>query len=203
MRRDWEPETTAFRKRTQAILWPLFRILWGLRVYGLEHIPEDGPLIVAGNHNANVDGPLLGVATGLARRFCLPLTKIEIFRVPVAGWFLTKVGTIPLDRRGDVQALRQAIEWVEGGHGLIIFPEGTRSRTGVPGKAKAGAGFLASRTGAPVVPVRIEGTRAWPFTRGLRITFGPPLRFEEKDADREACLRFSQTALDRVLSLPA
>jgi 1-acyl-sn-glycerol-3-phosphate acyltransferase len=203
MRRDWEPEATPFRRRTQAVLWPLLKLVWGLRVSGLEHIPEEGPVIVAGNHNANIDGPILGVATGLALRYCLPLTKIEIYAVPVVGWFLTKVGTIPLDRRGDVQALRQAIEWVESGHGLVIFPEGTRSKTGVPGRAKAGTGFLASRTGAPVVPVRIEGTRAFPWRGGLRVTFGPAMRFENKDADRDACLAFSQSVLDKIISLHA
>jgi 1-acyl-sn-glycerol-3-phosphate acyltransferase len=201
MRRDWEPEATPFRKRTQAILWPALKHVWGMSVEGLEHIPEEGPVIVAGNHNANVDGPILGVATGLARRFCLPLAKIEIYSVPVAGWFLTKVGTIPLDRKGDVQALRHAIDWIQGGHGLIIFPEGTRSKTGVPGPAKAGTGFLASRTGAPVVPVRIEGSRAFPFGRGIRVAFGPPMRFENNDADRAECLAFSQRVLERILTL--
>lgn len=197
MTRDWE-RAPLFRRNSQRILKALFGFFWRLDVSGLENLPAQGPVIVAGNHNSLVDGPLLAVAAGLARRYCLPLTKQEIYRVPVVGWFLKNVGTIPLERRGDVQAMRAALDWLAQDGGLIIFPEGTRSRDGVPLKPKAGVGFLASRSGAPIVPARIYGTARFPWSR-LRVRFGPPLSLADKDADRAACLAFAERVMAAIL----
>lgn len=195
---DWE-RAPLFRRNTQRILGTLLAVFWRLEVSGLENVP-DGAAILAANHNALIDGPLLGVATGLVRRYFLPLTKQEAYRIPVVGWFLRGVGTIPLERKGDVQAMRAALDWLAQAGGLIIFPEGTRSRTGVPLRPKAGVGFLASRSGAPVIPARIYGTRRFPFAR-IKVRIGPPLPPPPPDADRAACLAFAESVMAAILSL--
>lgn len=172
----------------------------GLKVSGLEHVPERGPLLVCGNHVSYLDPLALAVAIG-KRRYLRGLAKVELYDVPALGWFLRRAGTIPLDRgRGDVGAMRAALSLLEKGGCLGLFPEGTRSRTGKPGKARAGAGFLAGHSGAPVVPVHILGTqRALP--RRLEVRFGEPMTFSGDASDGEACRRFSQAVLDRVFKL--
>lgn len=189
----------AIRRVTQALVAAAARLL-GLRVSGLERIPERGPLLICGNHVSNLDGPVLMVAVG-RRRFVRGLGKIELYRVPVLGWYLRRAGTIPLDRgRGDVGAMRAALDLLERGGCLAVFPEGTRSKTGLPGRARPGVSFLAARTGALVVPARILGTgRLAPG--GLEVRFGEPLRFSGDPGDRAQCQAFADRVLERVFNL--
>lgn len=199
MGRDWGG-APQFRRCVSAFVSSALRLIWGLEVEGLEYVPEEGPLIVASNHAAIVDGAIAAVSVA-PKRYWLPLTKQEAYRLPVIGWFLRRVGTIPIDRRGDVQALRAALDVLQSGGCLGIFPEGTRSKTGLPGKPKAGVGFLASRSGAPVTPARIFETRRFPLTRSLRVRFGPPMRLDDRDADHAACQAFAESVMERVFSL--
>ncbi len=190
----------ALRRGTQALVSLLVRA-FGLKVSGLEHVPERGPLLVAGNHVSNLDGPVLAVAIG-PKRFLRGLGKIELYRVPVLGWYLKNAGTIPVERgKGDVGAMRAAIELLRGGGALGLFPEGTRSKTGKPGRPKAGVGFLAAMSGAPVLPARIVGTDRFPKTRPLEVRFGPPLRFSGEDRGRARCQEFAEQVMERVLKL--
>lgn len=188
------------RRFSQSAVLAVVEALWGLKVTGLEYIPARGPVIIAANHVSNLDGPVLALAVGEAR-FMHALGKIELFRVPVLGAFLRRTGTIPIDRRGDVKALRSALALLERGGCLAVMPEGTRSKTGVPGRARAGLGFLAGQTAAAVVPAHIVNTdRFWSF-RPLEVRFGAPMRFEGDAADRQTCQTFAQDVLDRLLTL--
>ncbi len=203
--RDWPADdlgrASRLRRIANAAVLALIRAVWGLRVAGLEHVPARGPVILAANHVSNLDGPVLSVGASSVR--CVrALAKVELFRVPVLGWFLRRMGTIPIDRRaGDVRALRAALEVLEAGGCLGVMPEGTRSKTGVPGRAKAGLGFLASVSQAAVVPARIVNTeRCWRL-RPLEVRFGPAMRFQGPAGDRQACRKFAQDVLDRVFTL--
>ncbi len=187
-------------------------MFWGLRVEGLEHLPPDGPLIVASNHASIADGPILIVASE-RRRLLRYLTKAEAFSVPVLGWYLRATGMIPVDRsRGDVLAMRSAVEFLRKGGALGVFPEGTRSKDGRPGRPKPGVGFLARESGAAVVPARIRGSEGFTRGRPLRVTFAPPLRFEDlRLQDRgsagglpqgkQACQSFAEAVMERVWAL--
>ena len=155
------------------------------RVEGLENVPRSGRLLIACNHLSMVDPPLVAWAIA-RRRIGHFLGKAELFENPVSAWVLRNLHSIPLDRgRGDVGALRRAMEILEGGACLVLFPEGTRSKTGLPGRPKAGVGLLAADSGAPVVPARVFGT--WGFPRGgpLGIRFGRALRFGEEGEPRD------------------
>lgn len=179
----------------------LSRAFWGLRVTGLENVPRTGPVIVAGNHVSNLDGPLLAAAAGPARNLRF-LGKAELFRVPVLGWYLRRLGMIPLERsRGDVGALRAALELLRSGGCLGFFPEGTRSKTGLPLPPKGGVGFLAGQSGALVVPARLVNTARFPWGRPLEVRFGEGLRFAGDRRRREDCLAFARRVMDRVFAL--
>src|SRR3989441_13165289 len=130
-----------------------------------------------------LDPPLVG---GVVPRQLSFLAKAELFRIPLFGPLIRRLNARPVRREGpDPGALRMALRVLEEDGALLIFPEGTRGAEGVLRPAKAGAGMLAVKSGAPVVPVYISGSgRAWP--RGQRlfrpakvtVAFGPPLRFD-------------------------
>ena len=124
------------------------------RVEGLENVPPYGPLLVVANHMSNIDPPLL--AAGLPRRLHFH-AKRSIF-TPVTGWFLRTWGAFPVDRDGrDLDAYRWARRLLDRDKVLAMFPETTRSLTGMR-KAVPGVAMLALHTQAPILPVGIEGT---------------------------------------------
>lgn len=157
-----------------------FKTFYDFKVDGLENIPASGALIIAGNHLSNADPPAIGAFAGLVRdsRF---MAKKELFAVPVLGWFFRRCGYISVDRKrtiGDFGALEGAIEVLRRGESLVMFPEGTRSKTGQPQKPKSGIGFLVYKTGAPVLPVKVQGTFGWPWVRKIRVKFGKPFTLQ-------------------------
>jgi 1-acyl-sn-glycerol-3-phosphate acyltransferase len=203
-----------------AILKPpaalLMRLLFGLRSRGTEHVPAEGPVLLVANHSSLLDPPLVGGASPRHLNF---LAKAELFRIPLFGGLIRRLGARPLRREGpDTGALRSALRVLKDGGALLVFPEGTRGEEGILRPAKAGAGMLAVLGGAPVVPVYVSGSgRAWPRGRRLprpgrvTVTFGPPVslardgngsrRDDYEAASRQmmaaiACLRDSASPTD-------
>jgi len=185
---------------------PVFRLLFGLRGRGTEHVPATGPVLIVANHVSHLDPPLIA---GAASRQLAFLAKAELFRVPLFGGLIRRLGAQPLRREGpDAGALRAALRVLRGGGALLVFPEGTRGEEGRLGPAKPGAGMLAVVAGAPVIPVYVGGSgRAWPRGRRLprparvTVTFGPPLALgtggtttSRKD-DYEAASRLMMAAI--------
>lgn len=199
---DWEEDARPILYRTAGPFgrW-LMKTFWRLQVSGLEHIPAGGAVIIASNHISNVDPPLVGWAA-LPKRSLRYLGKRELFRIPVLGWFMRNVGVIPVDRgRADVGAVRTALEVLGRGRGLLVFPEGTRSKDGRPGRPRGGVGFLAGKSGAPVVPARVVNTDRFLAFQPLTVRFGEPLRFPGDPADRGQCQAFAELVMERVFSL--
>jgi 1-acyl-sn-glycerol-3-phosphate acyltransferase len=166
--------------------------LGGWKVVGRENIPSSGPVILAPNHQSLLDPPLVGVSCG---RWPFIMAKAELFH-GIVGWAIEQMGSFPVKRgAADRAAFKTAKRILSEGHPLLIFPEGTRTRTGELGPAEAGLAMLAHSNRAPVVPVFISGTEAaFSPRRGgfrlvkARIEFGKPLYFEEeyaRKADRE------------------
>ena len=161
-----------------------FKTFYNFKAEGLENIPKTGALIIAGNHLSNADPPAIGAFAGLVRdsRF---MAKKELFAVPVLGWFFRRCGYISVDRKrtiGDFGALEGAIAALNRGESVVMFPEGTRSKTGKPQKPKSGIGFLVYKTGAQVLPVKVQGTFGWPWVRKIRVKFGHPITLQQDPA---------------------
>jgi len=182
-RNSTDPPSRIYRATWRGVrmLVPLFG---GLTVRGAENIPREGPVIIASNHAAHMDPPYL---SQIMDRQLHMMAKEELFKVPVLGRYIRALAAFPVKRgTADRAALREAVERLRQGHVLGIFPEGTRSPDGRLGPAEKGFALLARQTGAPIVPVAIEGTNRilpkgakWPHRHHVRITIGTPFTAQE------------------------
>jgi 1-acyl-sn-glycerol-3-phosphate acyltransferase len=134
--------------------------LWHVTVEGA--LPSDArrrPYVVVSNHASTAD-PFLLSFLPLDMRF---VAKAELFRAPLVGWLLRLAGDIPV-RRGDGASAAEmkaaCVRTLARGLSVMIFPEGTRSRTGAVGAFKSGAFEVAHEAGAPILPVALHGTGA-------------------------------------------
>ena len=140
--------------------WTLFRVIsklfFRIKIRGREHFPLTGGFIVATNHISNYDPPLVGSWSPRQLYF---LAKRELFRNPVFGFLIRRTNALPVSRGGiDREAIRLSVKAIEDGFGLVVFPEGTRSRTSDFLPAKAGLGMIAHRAGCAIVPGYIRGS---------------------------------------------
>ncbi len=138
----------------------LFFLGGRIHVKGRENVLEEGKSVVyAPNHNSLLDVPLFYASLG---RFPAMMAKKELFRIPVIHGCLRSLGCIEIDRKGAhsiVEAVRKGCSTIEEGRSLVVFPEGTRSRSGKIGSFKNGAFKIAERTLSPVIPVAIKNDR--------------------------------------------
>lgn len=170
----------------KAVLTPILRFLFRVRVEGLEHVPASGAAILASNHLSFCDSIFLPL---VLRRRVTFVAKAEYFDDPKTAWFFRSVGQIPI-RRGGGSAAQRALESANGvlaAGGLFgIYPEGTRSDDGRLHKGHTGVARLAMQSRAPVLPVAMVGTReAQPigqviprFFMPIAVRIGQPITFE-------------------------
>lgn len=150
----------------------LVRRLYRVEIVDGHRIPAGGGCILAANHESIVDPFLLGVATTREIRF---MAKAELFRLRPAAAVFRALGAFPVERgRGDLQAFGEAERLLRQGDVLGIFPQGT-SKQHRARPWHRGAARLALATGAPLVPVRMTGTRSLPFRAPVRIAVGEPI----------------------------
>jgi 1-acyl-sn-glycerol-3-phosphate acyltransferase len=173
----------------KAIISPFLRLLWRVRVEGREHIPADGPVVLAANHQSFCDSFFLPL---VVRRRVTYVAKAEYFDSWKTAWFFRAAGQIPMNRSGgdaSQRALDTATEVLQGGGVLAIYPEGTRAPDARLHKGKTGMARLSLGCNVPVVPVGLVGTRAVqppgsmvmrPF-HTVRVRFGPAVVYEFAD----------------------
>jgi len=161
---------------TMARLWSR-SMLWIVGARVTYHDPESAlqrsECLFIANHISNVDIWALGNVLPLRTRF---VVKQELFRIPVLGWAMRAAGFISINRGNRAEAIRslnRAAETIRGGHPVILFPEGTRSRSGRLQPFKKGAFHLALRAGVPIIPVAIRGTFEIMPPGSLRVQPGP------------------------------
>ncbi|MDD7305943.1 MAG: lysophospholipid acyltransferase family protein [Peptoniphilaceae bacterium] len=149
------------------IIFPLFRI----EVHGKENLPADGAYIICGNHWSNWD-PIM-VAGAIDRTISF-MAKKELFEIKIIKGLLKKLYAFPVDRdKTDLKSLRYAVDLIKQGKILCIFPEGTRVKLAQRKNIKDGAGYIALRAKANIIPVEIISTYK-PFKKSY-IYFKKPL----------------------------
>jgi 1-acyl-sn-glycerol-3-phosphate acyltransferase len=173
-------------------LAPALRVIHRPLVTGLHHVPADGPVILAANHVSVADELFTPLA---ARRQVCYFAKVEYFTTPgVRGRLLAasfrSLGHVPVarsDTRSAAAVIDIGVDVLAEGRALGIYPEGTRSPDGRLHKFRTGVARLALRSGAPVVPVGLIGTRevqppgSRTWHRGqVEVHFGPPLYFGDR-----------------------
>lgn len=190
------------RSLLRGLFWSCFR--W--QIIGAERIPSKGAVILASNHVSYLDPPLIGSA---ASREIFYLARESLFRFPVVGRFLRLVNALPVDRKGrSPKGLKAILNCLAAGGGVLLFPEGTRTKDGALQTAQPGVGLTAVRSGAPVVPVRLYGAyEAWnrkmrfPRPRPITVVFGIPLRFAAQPRTREAYAAVSQQIMETIANI--
>src|SRR5215213_5935255 len=183
-------ERTRRRGVNSLVYWPLRWLLkagilvyFRLRRLGTEHIPEGG-VILASNHRSFLDPFAIGCCLGRPIYF---VAKQELFKNPLLGWILNCLGAFPIKRgASDEESMDTSLALLERGEAVVIFPEGTRIRTGSLGSPKRGVGRLALQSGKPVVPIAVTNSerarRGWRI-RPVRVPLrcGPALTFPRVD----------------------
>ncbi len=162
---------TRFYRIIYAIAAPIIHLLFPCRTVGLEDFPEEGALLCA-NHASGWDPILIALNLPKDARLTV-MAKDQLFRIPLLGFFLKKLGIFPVKRGGnDLTAMKTAMKVLSGGNRLLVFPEGTRVEEQGEVEAKGGVTMMATRTGVPMVPVYCGGKHK--FFRKTTIAFGKP-----------------------------
>lgn len=158
----------------------IFLLVLGLKIEGLHNLPKTGPVIIAANHVSNWDPIMVGVALPRPVHF---MAKAELFHNRLLGAVLRGLNAFPVQRgSADRNAIRQALQMLQDGEALGIFPEGARRKVVAQTSIQPGVAMLALKSGAVIVPVAVSGTeRCFPcgWFRPLRVRIGKPLDLAE------------------------
>jgi len=194
----------------RGLIRALSRMAFHLRVAGEENLPSTKAVILAPNHNSYLDAPLLAAASRRPLRF---LADAALFRFRATAGLLRASGALPVDRaQPDTRAVRMALGAIRRNEVVVIVPEGGRHNAQGPIRAQAGVAALASLSGAPVVPVGINGSHAaWPpgqrlpRPKPIKITFGSAMSFPKAGVDRDASCElreaFTRALEERICAL--
>ncbi|MCS7245521.1 MAG: 1-acyl-sn-glycerol-3-phosphate acyltransferase [candidate division WOR-3 bacterium] len=180
-------------KITYILVYPIAKFLLGIRVYGNENVPKEGPVILAPNHRSYIDPPVVGFAAGRETYF---LAKEELFRFKPFAILMKFYNAIPLKRSLEAKdTLFYAIEILKNNGAIVVFPEGTRNKTSqnlLP--FKLGISFLAFQTNAKIVPIYIKNNQGRalikPFLwilriRRLEVYIGKPIDINDFENTRK------------------
>lgn len=174
-----------------------------LDVEGTENIPEESVVFI-GNHSSILDIPIILYTVKRTVGF---ISKKEVLKAPIIGYWLRRAYCIPLDRenpREAIKVINEGIEKVRSGVSMVIFPEGTRSKNGEVGIFKKGSLKLATKAKAPIVPVSIDrASRAFEENRKfkptkIKVVFGKPIY--TKDLTKEEEKYIAEKVRDVVVS---
>lgn len=176
----------------------MFIVLYRCKSEGQENIPENSGVIIAPNHMSFFDPPLTGC---FMKKDLFFMAKQELFSVPVLGFLIKRTNAFPVKRgMQDMSAFRNAFVLLENKKALLMFPEGTRSKDGRLGKARAGLGMVACNARVPVVPVKITNTDNMRKFRQIKIKYGKPV-MPPQQYTREDYLKLSEKVLREIESL--
>jgi 1-acyl-sn-glycerol-3-phosphate acyltransferase len=202
----------------KAILKPPLRAAYEIRAEGADNIPKAGPAIIAANHVSFLDSFFIPLCVD--KRKVTYLAKSDYFKSWKTSWFFKAVGQIPVDRddrKKSQAALEVGLEVLADGNLLGIYPEGTRSPDGRLFRGRTGVARLALRSGAPVIPCGITGSKEV-MPKGARVPklmepngrirvkvrFGEPLdfsRYRDREADRFVLRSITDEIMYEIMQL--
>jgi 1-acyl-sn-glycerol-3-phosphate acyltransferase len=189
------------RRLMLGLMWYFLRD--ELRVEGLENVPRGG-CIVAGNHIATCDPPLIGA---LIRRHDVHyMAKAEAFRSWKVAWAISGYNAFPVARHtADRLAIRRSLAVLAQGRVLIMMPEGTRSPDATLQRAEPGVGLIARRSGAPIVPVGVWGSEnalpkgaSFPRRAEVQVRYGEPVHPPDASMSSQEC---ADWIMERIAAL--
>ncbi len=190
----------------KAIYWMIFsfffivfKLFYGLKVTGKENIPDNGPFMIISNHQHFLDPTLVGVV--MYPHQVHFMAKEELFKNLFFRWIFLSIGTFPVRRgRPDRRAIAIAVNKLKNGNVICMFPEGTRQRAGVSGRAKGGIVQIVKKTGVKVLPVFID-LNGW--KRPIKVAIGKTFSVDglEGELTREEIQRQAEAMMDKVRSL--
>lgn len=162
----------------------LFKLYFDLQIYSAENVPLKGPAIVASNHASFLDPPVIGCASPRPLYY---LARESLFKYPILGAIIRSWHGVPVARdRASPRGLKVALDLLEAGKAILVFPEGTRSPNGQLQPARPGIGILIAMSGAPLVPVRVIGSyealprgKCFPRPTQIAVLFGKPLSTQQ------------------------
>ncbi|MGJ9421554.1 lysophospholipid acyltransferase family protein [Aeromicrobium sp. CF3.5] len=153
-------------------------------VRGAEHLPAEGPGVLAGNHIGFLDFTFVGYAARERGRLVRFASKASVFEIPVVGWLMRAMRHIPVERRSGARAYRRCLDLVDEGELVGLFPEATISRSWRLKPFKRGAAGIAVNRRVPLIPVivwgghrvlTVDGRRSLRRRIPITIMVGPPL----------------------------
>ncbi len=187
------------------LVGPIYRLIFNVRVYGKENVPKHGGLLLCPNHIAAIDVISIGAT---CPRQITAIAKKELFGVPVLGRLVSALGAVKLDRGGqDVGAIKTAVDALEKGKAMAIFPQGHRYPAVNPATTpiRYGAGLIAYRAKCDILPVCINIKKGkYRIFRRTEVIFGKPIKFSHElygEGGRDGYEKATQMAFDEVIRL--
>lgn len=157
---------------TRGLVYLFLKVLFRLQIEGKENIPQKGSFIATANHISALDPPVLSASI---HRQVFFMAKEELFKNPFIGWYFKTIGTFPVRRgMGDRRAIKRALQILNNGDVLGIFPEGTRKS----GEIQMGVVMMATRTGSPILPVALHNTDRKVSRGPIRVVIGKPFTLD-------------------------
>jgi 1-acyl-sn-glycerol-3-phosphate acyltransferase len=174
-------------KLAQVIVRVGTTLMFDLKVYGRDNVPDEGGALMVSNHQSFLDPAALGAQL---RRPMSYLAKADLWKNKLFGWLITHLYAFPVQQgKGDKGAIQETIARLQEGHLLNIFPEGSRTEDGELLPIQKGVALVIRKAKVPVVPAVIDGSfKAWPKGKivpgrhPVRILYGKPIRMDHMDA---------------------
>lgn len=176
------------------------KIIFFVRVEGEENIPKEGAAILAVNHVSFWDPPVLISAL---KRPMRTMAKSELFKHKLLVPFLKMAGAFPINRgTNDITAIKTALRTLKDGGIFTIYPEGTRVKAGEASDAKAGVALIASKSGAPVIPIAMRG--GYKLFKRVTIYVGKPMYITDENGVKPSADElkiYADAVLNKINSL--
>lgn len=190
------------------ILWPFFRIFYRFKVRNKKFIPRKGPIIIVANHQSYMDPIAVGLAVPRPVKF---MAKSELFSIPVLKNLVTWLNAFPVRRQtSDRKAFKTAIQALNDGEVIGLFPEGTRVKGQQVGTVHPGAALMALKSEAALIPIGLSGTnkiipdgKILPRFPKIRAVVGPPIDYNDLKGkkDKNSLSRLTELIGQKLLEV--